>query len=147
MYLMSQPDEGGEDTAGWVVLSGWIPEGWGENKHRYWQSVGAWLFVLAVGRSEAWKRGVFNTAPVQYLGRISYALYLMHGPVMHTLGYAIERAVWGWTGTEGWAYDAGFVLSAMMVVPLVLWVSDVWWRAVDKPVVRFAKWVEEVCSV
>lgn len=146
LYLMSQPDEGGEDTPGWVVLSGWIPAAW-EDKHRYWQSIGAWLFVLAVGRSEAWKRGVFNTAPVQYLGRISYALYLMHGPVMHTLGYAIERMVWGWTGTEGWAYDAGFALSAMMVVPLVLWVSDLWWRAVDKPVVRFAKWVEEVCSV
>lgn len=146
LYLMSQPDEGGEDTPGWVVLEGWIPEAW-EDKHRYWQSIGAWLFVLAVGRSEAWKRGVFNTAPVQYLGRISYALYLMHGPVMHTLGYAIERMVWGWTGTEGWAYDAGFALSAVMVVPLVLWVSDLWWRAVDKPVVRFAKWVEEVCSM
>ncbi|KAK1836200.1 acyltransferase family-domain-containing protein [Podospora conica] len=148
LYLMSQPDEGGGETPGWVVLEGWILEAWAEeNRHRYWQSVGAWLFVLAVGRSEAWKRRVFNTAPVQYLGRISYALYLMHGPVMHTLGYAIQRAVWGWTGTEGWRYDAGFALSAVMVVPVVLWAADVWWRAVDKPVVRFAKWVEEVCSV
>ncbi|KAK3327828.1 acyltransferase [Cercophora scortea] len=145
LYLMSQPDQGGEETPGWVVLTGLVPEWWSD-KYRYWQSAGAVLFVLAVGRSPGWQR-FFNTAVVQYFGRISYAIYLMHGPVMHTVGYAIERKVWSYTGIEGSAYNWGFVLASAFVVPVVVWVSDVFWRLVDAPVVRFSKWLETRCSV
>lgn len=141
---MSQPDEGGEETPGWVWLSGMIPGWWGD-KHRFWQSFGAVLFVLAVTRSSGLQRA-FNSGVVQYFGRISYAIYLMHGPVMHTVGYSIERGVWTLTGVEGMAYSWGFVLASLFVVPVVIWVSDVFWRAVDAPVVRFAKWVETKCS-
>jgi peptidoglycan/LPS O-acetylase OafA/YrhL len=145
LYLMSQPDERGAETPGWVFLTSLIPEWW-TDEHRYWQSAGAILFVLAVGWSRGWQ--LFFTLPVvQYFGRISYALYLMHGPVMHTVGYAIERWAWGLTGTEGKAYEAGFALAAVFVVPIVIWVSDVFWRAVDAPVVRFAKWLEARCSI
>ncbi|KAK3360076.1 acyltransferase 3 [Lasiosphaeria hispida] len=91
LYFMSQPDHGSEVTPGWVFLSTFIPEFWSE-KYRYWQSIGAIVFVLAVGRTPAWQK-LFSTGPVQYLGKISYAIYLMHGPAMHTLGYAIERRV------------------------------------------------------
>ncbi|KAK3684865.1 acyltransferase [Podospora appendiculata] len=145
LYLMSQPDQGGEETPGWVVLTGLVPEWWSD-KYRYWQSAGAVLFVLAVGRSPGWQR-FFNTAVVQYFGKISYAIYLMHGPVMHTVGYAIERKVWSYTGVEGSAYNVGFVLASVFVVPVVVWVSDVFWRLVDAPVVRFSKWAETRCSV
>jgi len=145
MYLLSQPDEGGEETPGWVWLSGVIPEWW-EDKHRYWQSFGAMVFVLAVGRSPAWQR-VFTSGVVQYFGRISYAIYLMHGPVMHTLGYAIQKTVWGVTGTEGAAYNWGFFLASFLVMPIVVWASDVFWRAVDAPAVRFSKWVERKCCL
>ncbi|KAK3309043.1 acyltransferase 3, partial [Chaetomium strumarium] len=145
LYFMSQPDEGGAETPGWVYLTKLIPKWWGD-EHRYWQSFGAVIFVLAVGRSACWQR-FFNLAVVQYLGRISYAVYLMHGPVLHTVGYALERWAWGLTGTEGRAYVAGFLLASVFVVPIVIWVSDVFWRAVDAPVVRFAKWLEKRCSI
>ncbi|KAK0643135.1 acyltransferase [Cercophora newfieldiana] len=146
MYLLSQPDVGGEETPGWVWLSEAIPEKWEENKHRHWQAFGAMVFVWAVGRSSGWQR-VFNSAVVQYFGRISYAIYLMHGPVMHTLGYTIEKWVWSITGTEGAAYYWGFALACLLVVPTVVWVSDVFWRAVDAPVVKFSKWVEGKCCI
>ncbi|KAK4195079.1 acyltransferase 3 [Triangularia verruculosa] len=148
LFFMSQPDQGSETTPGWVVLTGMIPGWWvEEERYRYYQSLGAALFVLAVGRSKGWQ-GVFTWGPVQYLGRISYALYLMHGPVLHTFGYAVERFVWTRiTGveTEG-MYNLGFGLAALVIVPAVIWVSDVFWRGVDAPVVRFARWVEGVCS-
>ncbi|KAL2167608.1 hypothetical protein VTG60DRAFT_1044 [Thermothelomyces hinnuleus] len=93
LFLMSQPDERGADTPGWVFLTSLIPEWW-TDEHRYWQSAGSVLFVLAVGRSRGWQR--FFTSPVpQYFGRISYTFYLMHGPVMHTAGYSIEKWAWG----------------------------------------------------
>jgi hypothetical protein len=39
LLLMSQPDEGGVETPGWVFLTSLIPRWW-EDEHRYWQSVG-----------------------------------------------------------------------------------------------------------
>jgi peptidoglycan/LPS O-acetylase OafA/YrhL len=145
LYLMSQPDVGGAETPGWVFLTSLIPSWW-DDEHRYWQSAGAILFVLTVGRSRGWQR-FFNLDVVQYFGKISYALYLMHGPVLHTLGYAIQRWAWGLTGIEGSAYAWGFALAAVFIIPVVIWVSDVFWRAVDAPVVRFAKWLEAKCSI
>ena len=145
LYFMSQPDERGAETPGWVFLTSLIPAWWND-EHRYWQSIGAALFVLAVSRSPGWQR-FFTLGVVQYFGRISYALYLMHGPVMHTVGYAIERWAWGVTGSEGRAYEAGFALACVFAVPIVIWVSDVFWRAVDAPVVRFARWFEAQCSI
>lgn len=145
LYLMSQPDERGAETPGWVFLTSLIPSWW-DDEHRYWQSVGAILFVLAVGRLKGWQR-FFNLDVVQYFGKISYALYLMHGPVLHTVGYAMHRWAWGLTGTEGSAYAWGFALAAVFIIPVVIWVSDVFWRAVDAPIVRFAKWLEAKCSI
>ncbi|KAK0719693.1 hypothetical protein B0H67DRAFT_661319 [Lasiosphaeris hirsuta] len=68
------------------------------------RAIGAMVFVLAVGRTPRWQK-LCNTGPVQYLSNISYAIYLMHGPVMHTLGYAIERRAWSITGVEGAWYS------------------------------------------
>jgi peptidoglycan/LPS O-acetylase OafA/YrhL len=148
LYLMSQPDEGGAETPGWALLTRLIPPFWSQNEGRYrhWQSVGAVLFVLAVGRCPGWQR-LFNCGVVQYLGQISYSMYLMHGPVLHTVGYAVERGVWDVMGTEGGRYAGGFAVAAVVVVPVVIWAADVFWRAVDAPVVRFAKWLEGRCSI
>ncbi|KAM7209176.1 Acyltransferase family domain containing protein [Naviculisporaceae sp. PSN 640] len=151
LYLMSQPDQGGASTPGWIFLTSLIPSFWQpplQDPYRYYQSIGAFLIVLCVSRSTSWQ-AFFNSAPIQYLGKISYAMYLMHGPVLHTLGYAIERFVWTRiTGVEtDMAYVGGFVLASLAVVPLVIWVSDVFWRGVDEPVVRFGKWLEGVCLV
>ncbi|KAG5936487.1 hypothetical protein E4U60_002531 [Claviceps pazoutovae] len=144
LYLMSQPDDGGKVAPGWVYLTSLIPKWWTEEQYRYWQSIGAVFFLLAVGHSRRWQR-VFNSAVVQYFGKISYALYLMHGPAMHTVGYHWEKMAYELTGVEGYWYNAGFVLGAMFCIPTVIWWADVFWRAVDVPTVKFAKWFESKC--
>lgn len=145
LYLLSQPDVNSEHTPGWVFLSSLIPE-WVDDKYRYWQCVGATLFVFCTARMPTLQR-LFNSPPVQYLGRISYAIYLMHGPVLHTVGYSIERWAWGITGVEGSNYHLGFFLASIFVIPSVVWAADLFWRAVDAPVVRFAKSLENKCLV
>jgi peptidoglycan/LPS O-acetylase OafA/YrhL len=145
LYLLSQPYAGYEATPGWVFLSTMIPKVWSD-KYRYFQCVGAMLFVLCVSHSPTTWQRVFNSRLVQYLGKISYAIYLMHGPVLHTFGYAIQRWAWGITGVEGVAYNWGFGLATVFVVPLVVWAADVFWRMVDAPVVRFGRWFEGICS-
>ncbi|RCI09200.1 hypothetical protein L249_1440 [Ophiocordyceps polyrhachis-furcata BCC 54312] len=144
LYLMCQPDEGGSDTPGWRMLTSMIPTWWEAEEYRFWQSIGAVVFIAAVGHSSGWQ-SLFNHAAIQYLGKISYALYLMHGPAMHTVGYHFEKWAYSLTGVDGYWYNAGFVLGACFCVPTVIWWADVFWRMVDIPTVRFAKWVEGKC--
>jgi len=146
LYLMSTPDDAADEAPGYMWLDSWIPE-YFEHRNRFWQGVGSIMFVLATNFSPALQKP-FNTAFVQYFGRISYAIYLMHGPVIHTAGYTILRWSWNLTGskTDG-QYAFGFLLAAVFVVPLTVWAADVFCRFIDEPVVRFAKWVETQCVV
>ncbi|KIW06170.1 uncharacterized protein PV09_02656 [Verruconis gallopava] len=144
LYLMSQPDEDSSETPGYIYLASLIPE-WFADKYRFWQGIGSILFVLATNFSPTLQQP-FNTSVVQYFGNISYAIYLMHGPVLHTAGYSIMRWSWRITGheTQG-QYVSGFALSAIFIVPLVIWAADLFWRFCDAPTVRFAKWTETKC--
>ncbi|GAP83202.2 putative hard surface induced protein 3 [Rosellinia necatrix] len=145
LYLLSCPDAGPSDVPGWRYLGTLIPD-WFTEKYRFWQAIGACLFVFCAARSRGWQR-VFELPAIQYLGHLSYAMYLMHGPVTHVLGFPVQRWAWGVTGTEGSAYKLGVALAALINIPLVIWVSDIFWRAVDMPTVRFAKWLEAKLSV
>lgn len=142
---MSEPDAGPAGVPGWDYLGTLIPE-WFSDKYRYYQMIGSIIFVFCTARSISWQRA-FNSAPVQYFGRISYALYLMHGPVLHTVGFLVEKRVLDWTGTEGNRYTWGFILASVINIPLVIWAADIFWRAVDAPVVRFTKWLEGKLSI
>jgi peptidoglycan/LPS O-acetylase OafA/YrhL len=141
LFLMSQPDAHAEVTPGWQYLSTQIPLWWSE-KYRYYQTLGSMLFALSVTRLPI-LQDPFTSPPVQYLGRIAYALYLMHGPIMHAFGYRIQAAFWAMSGTETHTqYVTGWVAGALVNGPLVIWAADVFWRAVDAPSVRLARWVE-----
>lgn len=142
MYLMSQPDQFYAETPGYIWLSSIIPT-WFTEKYRYYQTLGSITLVLAVNRLPMLQQP-FNISVIQYFGKISYALYLMHGPVMHVVGYLIQKLAWDMTGieTEG-AYLTGFLIGAAVNIPLVIWAADVFWRAVDAPSVKFARWVEQ----
>ncbi|KID87191.1 hypothetical protein MGU_05601 [Metarhizium guizhouense ARSEF 977] len=52
---------------------------------------------------------------------------------------------YGITGVEGYWYNIGFFLGAAFTIPTVIWWADVFWRAVDIPAVKFAKWFESKC--
>ncbi|KAI1177177.1 acyltransferase family-domain-containing protein [Nemania sp. FL0916] len=145
LYLLSCPDAGPSDVPGWRTLGTLIPT-WFSEKYRFWQVMGACLFVFCAARSRFW-RHIFELPAIQYLGHLSYAVYLMHGPVTHILGYPIQRWAWGITGTEGSAYKSGAILAALINIPLVIWAADIFWRAVDVPTVRFAKWLESKLSI
>ncbi|KAJ3478025.1 hypothetical protein NLG97_g8685 [Lecanicillium saksenae] len=146
LYFMCQPDVRGNITPGWIWLHDQIPKWWKEEHYRYYQSLGAVVFAYAVGHSASWQR-FFNHGVVQYFGKISYALYLMHGPATHCIGYHWEMMAYSITGVEGYWYNTGFVLGAVFVIPTVVWCADIFWRAVDIPTVKFAKWVESKCII
>ncbi|KAF1816701.1 acyltransferase [Eremomyces bilateralis CBS 781.70] len=146
LYLLSQPDDSAEETPGWVTLASLIPE-YFTIKYRFWQSIGGILFVFALSICPPLQRP-FNHPAIQYLGKISYALYLMHGPVLHVVGYVVQEWAWHVTGweTQG-QYIGGFLLSSVFIIPVVIWAGDVFWRGVDVYCVMFARWLESVCFI
>lgn len=146
IYLGSQPQIGAEQSPGWVTLTSYIPS-FAEHKQRFWVSWGAILLVWATSNAPFLQR-IFDNAPVQYLGKISFALYLMHGPVTHTIGYGSMDVLWRLIGTDTiLRKDIGFCIAAVIDIGTTVCVADVFWRAVDIPVVKFAKWFEEKCIV
>ncbi|KAL9057600.1 MAG: hypothetical protein Q9162_002215 [Coniocarpon cinnabarinum] len=87
LYLASYPDTLGEDTPGYRTLATMIPWYYSE-KYRFWQCFAAVQIVWTVNHADFLKRP-FTSPFVIYLGKISYAIYLMHGPVIHTFGYTV----------------------------------------------------------
>ena len=60
---------------------------------RCWKTVGSVLFVYAVGTSPYLQRP-FNSAPIQYLGKISFSLYLVHQSIYHLIRDPVRNSLW-----------------------------------------------------
>lgn len=109
---------------------------------------------------------LFTNRISQYLGALSYSLYIVHEPVNHVVG-----SRWAVPGYDLWeAYDETFssgqvvtpnyeaskaaalsafrqqfwrwyAISFLLNTVTLIWVSDLFMRAVDGPAVRFARWL------
>ncbi|KAI9772829.1 MAG: hypothetical protein M1840_008711 [Geoglossum simile] len=140
LFLLSAPDYNGGDSPGYRALFKLNP-GWGEG-WRFWYCIGAVLLAWTVGGAE-YLQDIFTHPISQYLGRISYALYLVHGPICHMLGFWLIPYMWGFTGKETAAqFGAGFFLGALFVVPITVLTAHVFCQYVDEPSIHFAKRVE-----
>lgn len=145
IYLCAAPQEHTAHSPGWTYLTSIIPS-FVAHTQRFWPGFGALLLVGSTSRSPTLQR-LFTNAPVQYLGRISFSLYLLHGPVTHTVGYKTMEVMWHGDWAHGWRKEVGFAVAGIVNTVVVVWGADVWTRGVDDKVVVFAKWVEGICSV
>ncbi|KAK3323937.1 acyltransferase 3 [Cercophora scortea] len=108
---------------------------------------------------------LFTNAFAQYLGQISYSLYLWHGSINHIVGMRYLHPAWaafqtGESGAKGLA-ESGFEAAAAAVLDtirreyiwkwawamvvntfILFWVSDVFHRAVDVPAVRVTRTIQ-----
>lgn len=102
---------------------------------------------------------LFNNPVVSYLGKISYALYLVHGTVIKSLGYNIlpwtfAKATgapreyieldpnWWLTVTDSQKVTA-YLMGLTFVATTCFWLSDLFWRYVDIPSVTLARRIED----
>lgn len=75
-----------------------------------------------------------------------FALYLVHGPVMHMGSYWVPHLVWrvveeNQKDTGGWL--AGLIVRWIVNLGLVLWAADVFhWEVVEKSV-QLIQWIEK----
>jgi peptidoglycan/LPS O-acetylase OafA/YrhL len=146
MYLGCQPQKSASKTPGWTTLVSIIPDHIG-NPKRYWPGWGAILLVWSTSCYKPLQR-LFDNRLSQYLGKISFSLYIVHGAVTHVMGYPLMNIFDGVMGRENAVIKAvGFGLGSGTTLLFTVWFADLFTRAVDEPSVRFAKWVEEKCTV
>jgi peptidoglycan/LPS O-acetylase OafA/YrhL len=91
---------------------------------------------------------VLTTNFVLYLSKVSFSLYLVHGPILHIFGYMFPHMIWHFTGDKTPALYAFGLLGGWSInLAIVLWAADIYTREVDKRIVHLINWIEEFCCV
>lgn len=105
--------------------------------------MGAVILVLVVDNATQLQI-IFTNRISQYLGKISYSLYLIHGPLLWTLGSVLGRRCVAFTGGEtNETYVMGIAIAAFLWWPVAIWVADLTYRGVDSKCVQLARWAYE----
>ncbi|KAH8893887.1 hypothetical protein GQ53DRAFT_793378 [Thozetella sp. PMI_491] len=146
------------ENPGWYWLSYLKPQAVFDAKwfFLFWSA----NFFVAASPRITWMKTFFEGRFCQYLGRISFALYLVHGPILVTLGDRIYNAV-GWirfTAKDGemlggWinafpipnvgpmGLELNFLLPNIILLPFTLWMADLVTKYIDTPALKFSGWV------
>lgn len=131
---------------------------------KFWFAVQAIAMVWTCGELHPVKEFLEGEF-AQYLGHISYAIYIVHGPVLECLqrqvagqvyvapkgtpklpGYRPEILPSGVKGMVGidtaMQRTVCWAMGMLLLGPIVIWVADLFWRLVDIPMVRMARTIE-----
>lgn len=143
LFFSSCPTVQPENAPGYMYLATFIPEPYSWQRGRPFLAIGGCLIVWSFMHLPSVQR-IFTMAVPQYLGQISYAFYIVHGPILHGFGYNFLLYCWSWTGREtALGFGSGLVLAVIVILPLAIWAADLFWRAVDTSFVELGKWTEK----
>lgn len=101
----------------------------------------AWL-ILNVAVNPKRILGFENKA-ADFLGSISYGIYMFHMPVVYAMSFFMKKAPESWLG--GPAYFSAFFLLVALITIAIAWVSH---RFVETPILEMGrKWMSRTKSV
>jgi peptidoglycan/LPS O-acetylase OafA/YrhL len=107
------------------------------DRRSFWNTLGAFFLVAGVVGSRTAGLLLANRILV-YLGRISFALYLLHWPIICSLSFfAVKQGL-----DHGLSYAGAVALSLVLTIAVSILLSDLFYRWVDLPSIRFAARVE-----
>jgi peptidoglycan/LPS O-acetylase OafA/YrhL len=112
----------------------------------FWFSIGALQVIWALFHLPILQKAFTNPVAL-YFGDISYAVYIVHYYIVTALEGRIVSMAHSWSGgndTQIRRIMAVF-FEILILMPMVVWHADLFWRFVDWPVVKFARWVETIC--
>lgn len=113
------------------------------HNYRYWQGFGAYAIMLAMSQEEILQQPL-NGNFFQYLGNISFSVYLVHEPLLHVVGFWTVPFCWQFTGSETTVqYQCGFVLALLSTGLILIWFADLFKRTIEKGCSLVADWVEQ----
>ncbi|TVY48819.1 hypothetical protein LOCC1_G001665 [Lachnellula occidentalis] len=132
-----------EEVWGIAYLNAHTPQPY--DGQRVWFCLGAFQIVLACTQLKYLQR-LFTTPVALYLGTISYALYLTHNLCLTILEPRIGPAINMYIGKATfWGRHLNWAVGLAVYLPTIICVADLFWRLVDAPTVKFARWVEGKC--
>ncbi|KJR84296.1 hard surface-induced protein [Sporothrix schenckii 1099-18] len=149
LYLLSIPEagRGGGKTPGYITLSQWAPR-FHRSKGKvdeWYLPLGATIIVVAIERTPALQRLFMHPLP-QYLGFISFSMYVLHGTVLWTIGHWTVRKTVALTGSAtDWQYGIGIAMCAVVVWFIIIVLSDLVARTVDKQAVSVGHYLYAKC--
>ncbi|KAI1847246.1 hypothetical protein JX266_006786 [Neoarthrinium moseri] len=145
LWIGSIPNfhRGGKDAFGYRTLSALIPMNWHAQgqQDNYWVCIAAALLIFVVDRTPLLQKLYTNRLGL-FLGRISFALYLVHVPILHSFGWWAGNTFIKMTGSDTFAgYDFGIAIAWILDLSITIVVAHFVERFVDAKAVRFAGWL------
>ena len=147
LYFLSVPFIEPVTASPYVFLAELLPDYVAE-KNRLIRLIGAIMTTWSCVHSSI-VGPVLKSSIAQYLGKISFALYLTHGLLIRSLGYVVIGRLRGLTGasvredTSVGQFVFIWVCGYIIMLPSFLWTADLFWRSIDAPSVRLARWIEQ----
>ncbi|KAJ5888205.1 acyltransferase 3 [Penicillium taxi] len=119
-----------------------------------WKTAGSVLIVYAIGKSGYLQR-LLNSRPMQYLGKISFSLYLVHQSIYHLVRDPIRDFLWFVVTREGYPGDTAsertfpfafsWLVGYVILAVINIYVAHLYTRYIDERCVevakRFERWV------
>ncbi|KXS93472.1 hypothetical protein AC579_7086 [Pseudocercospora musae] len=150
VYLMSYPvSEFKNPSPGYAWMNVFIPSGYAHRENKFPKSVGVLILLYLLrdgakgGKPGLW-RSWLESDTALYLGRISFALYLVHATILHAVGYAIPHWIWASIGgskaMSQWMIGIAVGWAASMI--LCLYFADIFHAEIELRCVRFVRWLE-----
>ncbi|KAJ8109802.1 hypothetical protein ONZ43_g6034 [Nemania bipapillata] len=135
LFILSMPEQGrgAASSYGFKILAGIIPAHFHASgaADYFWQPLAAIFLVLVIDNAP-FLQGIFTTRLAQYLGRVSFALYLVHMLILHSLGFWLGKYFLQLTGSRPyWRYGTGVSLAAVIVGCIIIWAADLGSRLID----------------
>lgn len=154
LLVAGWPREKWEETPFIATLLRHTPEPYASKGQSWpiyiWYAICAVQIVLVLQQIEPLRRA-FNTGSAQYLGDVSYSLYICHGPILKVVHPRLMPYLWepmgGKKDTGMWGRLAVWIAGLIILSVPVFWVSDLFMRFVDQKCVSVARWIERKVSV
>ncbi len=142
-------------SSGYVTFYEWIPKSI-ERPATQIQAIGGSIFIacLILADDNSLSHKILNWWFIQYLGKIVFSLYLVHGPLLHAGLYATPYLLWAAVGygfpveAQGmgaFPYALGVGLGWAINLVIVLWAADVFYREVEERMRRVMYWIQGAC--
>jgi peptidoglycan/LPS O-acetylase OafA/YrhL len=140
-YIGALPMLNWGSSPGFVTLRALIPS-WYFAKDLFYPCLGSIFIMLSITYCSLIQK-FFTTSIAQYLGRVSFSLYLLHTQVLCSLGIRVMTRCMKFVGggETQFGFLMGITLGSAIMMPITFWAADVFMRAVDEKSVAFARWV------